>query len=263
MKHFVVVHWDQRGAGRSYDPGLTEVDLTTERYVSDTHELVRRLEDRFGEEKVYLVGHSWGSALGTLAVERHPEDFHAFVGIGQLVNNRRSDEIAYAHALEEARRRGDEEALAALEGIGPPPWETVEQGSEFGRLNAELGGVTHRPVPNQVVTAALSPAYSLGDVYGSARGARFSVEAMLDDLDRVDLVEQAPRLGAPVYIFQGRHDYATPWPLAERYFEDLEAPRGKELVWFEHSGHALRAEEPEKFDKEMLRVLRETYPREG
>ena len=263
VKHFVVVHWDQRGAGRSYDPGLTEADLTTERYVSDTHELVRRLEDRFGEEKVYLVGHSWGSALGALAVERHPEDFHAFVGIGQLVNNRRSDEIAYAHALEEARRRGDEEALAALEGIGPPPWETVEQGSEFGRLNAELGGVTHRPVPNQVVTAALSPAYSLGDVYGSARGARFSVEAMLDDLDRVDLFEQAPRLGAPVYIFQGRHDYATPWPLAERYFESLEAPRDKELVWFEHSGHALRAEEPEKFDKEMLRVLRETYPREG
>ena len=53
------------------------------------------------------------------------------------------------------------------------------------------------------------------------------------------------------------------WPLAERYHGALEAPRGKELVWFEHSGHALRAEEPEKFDKEMLRVLRETYPREG
>ncbi len=263
VKHFVVVHWDQRGAGRSYDGGLTEGDLTTERYVSDTHELVEKLEDRFGEEKVYLVGHSWGSALGALAVERHPEDFHAFVGVGQLVDNRESDRIAYAHALQEARRRGDEEALASLEEIGPPPWETVEQGSEFARLNAELGGITHRPVPNQFVTAALSPAYSLGDVYGSVKGARFSVAAMLDDLDRIDLFEQAPRLEAPVYIFQGRHDYATPWPLAERYYGALEAPRGKELVWFERSAHALRAEEPEKFDEEMLRVLRETYPSEG
>ncbi len=263
VEHFVVVHWDQRGAGRSYDPGLTEADLTTERYVSDTHELVEKLEGRFGEEKVYLVGHSWGSALGALAVERHPEDFHAFVGVGQLVDNRESDEIAYAHALEEARRRGDGEALAALEELGPPPWETLEQGSEFAGLNAELGGVTHRPVPNQVVTAALSPAYSLGDVYASARGARFSVDAMLDDLDQIDLLKQAPRLMVPVYIFQGRHDYATPWPLAERYFEALEAPRGKDLVWFGRSGHALRAEEPKKFDEELLRVLGETYPRGG
>jgi pimeloyl-ACP methyl ester carboxylesterase len=118
-------------------------------------------------------------------------------------------------------------------------------------------------MPNQIGTATLSPAYSLGDVYGSVGGARFSVEAMLDDLDCVDLSEQAPKLKVPIYIFRGRHDYATPWPLAERYYGALEAPRGKELMWFERSGHALRAEEPEKFDREMLRVLRETYPREG
>jgi pimeloyl-ACP methyl ester carboxylesterase len=118
-----------------------------------------------------------------------------------------------------------------------------------------------RLVPNQIVTAALSPVYSLGDVYGSVGGARFSVEAMLDDLDCVDLSEQAPKLKVPIDIFQGRHDYATPWPLAEHYFGALEAPRGKELVWFEHSAHALRAKEPEKFGVEKLRVLRETYPR--
>ncbi len=196
-------------------------------------------------------------------MERHPKDFHAFVGLGQLVNSRESDEIAYAHVLEEARERGNEEAVEELEEIGSPPWSTVERGTMFQKWNTEFGGVTHRPVPNQIVTAALSPAYSLADIYDSVKGARFSVEAMMDDLDRIDLFEQAPRLETPVYIFQGRHDYTTPWPLAERYHEALEAPRGKELVWFEHSAHALQAEEPEKFEEEMPRVLRETYPRGG
>jgi pimeloyl-ACP methyl ester carboxylesterase len=47
--------------------------------------------------------------------------------------------------------------------------------------------------------------------------------------------------------------------LAERYYEALEAPQGKELVWFEDSAHVTYAEEPEGFDQEMLRVLHETY----
>jgi pimeloyl-ACP methyl ester carboxylesterase len=123
--------------------------------------------------------------------------------------------------------------------------------------------VTHRRLPNQILTAALSPAYTLGDVYDSVRGARFSVGAMLGELDRINLFAQALRLDVPVYVFEGRHDHTTPWPPAERYYEALEAPRGKELVWFEHSAHVPQTEEPGKFEREMLRVLRETYSSEG
>lgn len=38
-ENFVVVHWDQRGAGKSYDPDLPASALTIDNYVSDTLEL--------------------------------------------------------------------------------------------------------------------------------------------------------------------------------------------------------------------------------
>jgi len=216
VKHFVVVHWDQRGAGKSYDPVLTASDLTTQKYVSDTHELVKRLKDRFGEQKIYLVGHSWGTALGALTVERYPKDFYAFVGLGQLVNPRAGDKITYVHVLEEARERDNAEAVQELEELGPPPWNTAEQIKVIGKWNAEFGGTTHKALPNPLLTMALSPAYSVRDAYSYIKGSSLSVHLMMDDLWRIDLFEQVPRLEVPVYIFQGHHDYQTPgrWPSA-------------------------------------------------
>jgi pimeloyl-ACP methyl ester carboxylesterase len=61
-KEFVVVQWDRRGAGKSYREDISST-LTTEQLVADTVELTNVLRARFHQDKIYLVGHSWGTYL--------------------------------------------------------------------------------------------------------------------------------------------------------------------------------------------------------
>jgi pimeloyl-ACP methyl ester carboxylesterase len=120
---FVVAVWDQRGTGKSYDQLEPTSTLTLEQMVDDTLEVSDYLRSRFDQQKIYLVGSSWGTTLGVLAVQRHPEKFHAYVGTGQMVDQFETDELMYAESLADAETRGDDAAAATLRDLGPPPYD--------------------------------------------------------------------------------------------------------------------------------------------
>ncbi|HET9589643.1 MAG TPA: alpha/beta hydrolase, partial [Anaerolineales bacterium] len=112
--HFVVVNWEQPGAGKSFD-AVDRSTLTPERYITDGLELVSYLQKRFDEEKVYLLGESWGSALGIWMVQREPESFHALIGTGQMVAFLENDLMCYDFAIRWAQTRGDTEKVEKLQ----------------------------------------------------------------------------------------------------------------------------------------------------
>ena len=116
--HFVVVNWEQPGAGKSFD-AVDRSKLTPDRYVTDAHELVLTLRQRFGKDKVYVLGESWGSALGIMVVQRYPELFHAFIGTGQMVAFLENDLICYNFALRLAAERGDIQKVERLKKTRP------------------------------------------------------------------------------------------------------------------------------------------------
>lgn len=68
-KHFVVVNWDQPGSGKSYYAEKTK-DITVQTYIQDGYALTEYLKDRFSLDKIYLLGESWGSALGIFLVDK-------------------------------------------------------------------------------------------------------------------------------------------------------------------------------------------------
>ena len=70
----------------------------------------------------------------------------------------------------------------------------------------------------------------------------------------IDFQKQIPELKVPVYICMGRFDYNTPFELAEKYFNQLIAPK-KEFIWFENSAHILNFEESEKFNEILINVV--------
>ena len=121
-RHFTVVNWDQRGAGKSYRAIADAGRMNLAQIVDDTVELTRHLLGKLGHERVLLAGHSWGTVVGTLTVARHPELFHGYVGIGQVANMRENEIASWAWTLEQARARGHRSAVAALESMGPPPY---------------------------------------------------------------------------------------------------------------------------------------------
>ncbi|MBW2366610.1 MAG: alpha/beta hydrolase [Deltaproteobacteria bacterium] len=262
--HFTVVHWDQRGAGKSFDSDIAPVSMTIEQFISDTRELVELLTRRFNAPKVYLVGHSWGSELGTHVVKRYPELFYAYVGLGQVVDNLEAEGISYRFAVEKAEELGNEKAIRELGEIGPPPYD-MEESMRKWEFVAELGGVFRSSLSiNSFFKLGLkSPDYSLGDWLKFYRGIFFSQEHMYDQINNdTHFFVQIPKIEIPVYFFLGRYDYVTPFEIAERYYQALDAPAGKQIVWFENSGHMVPYEEPVKFcDILINKVLKETYPK--
>src|SRR5690606_8881641 len=101
-KEFIVVNWDQRGAGLSYAPNIPDSTMTLEQFINDAHELVTWLKTTYKKEKIYVLGHSWGSVLGVNLVQRYPEDFYAYVGVGQGVNMFDNERLSFKFTLDTA-----------------------------------------------------------------------------------------------------------------------------------------------------------------
>ena len=262
--HFVVVNWEQPGAGKSFH-AVDISTLTPERYVTDGITLVNYLRERFDEEKVYLVGESWGSALGVWMVQRDPELFHAFIGTGQMVAFLENDVMCYDFVMDRMQEQGNFEKMEQLEKQGPPPYygkglamkESTFLTETFSYMNADPN--IHDDGFNTFQDLAGSE-YGLYDKVNWFRGILETMDVVYAQLWDVDFRTQVTELGAPVYFLIGRHDVNAPPVLTEQYFEILNAPH-KELIWFEHSGHNPWVTESEAFvDVIVNQILPETYP---
>lgn len=259
-KDFVVVQWDQRGAGKSYSSSIPESSMTVEQFISDTHELVELLLQRFDRSKLILVAHSWGSIVGALTVAKYPGLFDAYVGISQAVNPPESERMMYRFALETAMKQGNGKAAAELRRLGEPPYNNfADYRTMKGWVHRFRDAGYSEISPWKFARLALaSPAYSWADLVRLVLGMRFSFSHLWQEVFyRTDLLKQAPKLDVPVYFLLGRHDrtVTASAALAEPYFKSLDAPKAKQLIWFENSGHWPQLEEPEKFCAILMEKL--------
>lgn len=254
-KSFTVVYWDQRGSGKSFDRKLPRASMTVERFLSDLEELVEWVCKRLGKEKVVLFGHSWGSVLGVLYTARHPERVAAYVGSGQMGDAAAGEAASYAYVLAEAQRLHHRKALKKLRAIGPPPYDARSVWVErtwSQRLGGELNA---RTLWNMGRVFLGGPESSLLDLPNLVRGFRFSLDAMWDEVSKLNLLKAAPVLRVPVFFFLGRRDHWVPNEASLAYFEALTAP-SKRLVWFDESGHEPFADEPARFNALMAELVR-------
>jgi len=254
-RHFVVAYLDQRGAGRSFDPDADPAELTIARHLSDLDTVVDHLRGRLGRRDVVLVGHSWGSALGLLYAKAHPEKVAAFVGVAQCTSTSAQQASELEFVTAEARRRGDEDALATLSGIGAPPFDAPHQ-LALEKLTDRFGGLYHRrPSFTWAMLRGVFGGYvTPWEIPRFIRGNDVSLAAMNSELSHLDLTESVTAVDVPVFFLLGRYDRHVDARLAAAYFEKLGAPR-KRLIWFEHSAHNVPFEEPDAFDAAVVRVL--------
>jgi proline iminopeptidase len=253
---FTVVYWDQRYAGQSYDPSLpVPKNLKIADYVADLGAVVDRLRARFHQSKVVLVGQSWGTVLGVLYAEQHPDKVSAYVGIGQVTNTPQNERLSYEFALREAGRRGDATGLKILESLGPPPRkgsiftprDLLEKYGAFARSDLGLSKLVRLSIT--------APEVNWRDV-AALLGSHSYSEAMLNgEFSRLVLDNGHPAFQVPVFILAGRYDMISVASLAHRFFERISAPR-KEFVWYENSAHNVNFEESDRFNRFMLTEIR-------
>jgi len=252
--HFTVVWWEQRGAGLSYDPGIPADEMTVEQFVDDTLAVTRYLIDRFDQNQIYLMGHSWGSYVGIQAAARAPELFHAYIGVGQVTHQIESEQLAYDYALEYYDGLGDQRMLRKLRAA--PPGTTIPLPDGYLKLRDEYmhrAGIGTTRDMTSVVTGIFLPSwrfseYTLMEKVNLWRGKIFSRNSFFglwDTMLSTDLRTTVPELAIPTYFFHGRHDYTCAYPLASSYLNVLDAPM-KGFYTFEESAHSPMFEEPER-----------------
>lgn len=252
---FTVVYWDQRGAGRTFSASTPPETMTVDRFLRDLDELVDHMRAKLGKDKVVLLGHSWGSALGTLYAARHPEKVAAYVGTGQIGDLAASEAAGYAFVLDEAKRRGNTKAVAELTKLGPPPYTEQQMMVErrwLGRFAGMFGSVSFWTILRITLFSGRGAAFNTPKVF---RGMFFSLRTLWGQVSAINLERDVPELKMPVWFLNGRNDHQVSAVVAEQYFNKLVAP-SKTLVWFEKSGHFAPFEEPEKFNAAMMEIAK-------
>jgi pimeloyl-ACP methyl ester carboxylesterase len=175
-RFFTVVNWDQRGAGKSYAAIRDARQMTIDQFVADTRDVTSHLLAKFGQNRLVLVGHSWGTVIGTLAVSRYPALYSCYVGIGQVGNMADGETASYQWTLEQAQERGHRRAAGALAAMGPPPYsgdwqkKTIMQRMYLARLGGEIYGNRHGASGLVLAGVLLSPEYTLTDRLNYFRG---------------------------------------------------------------------------------------------
>jgi len=261
IEHFTVVHWDQRGTGKSYNDDLTMDSITIDRLAEDCNELIDYLRYRFNTQKVFLVGHSWGSVIGIKTVSKYPEKIHAFVGVGQIIDDYERQMTTYNFIVEESEKSDDVIAQNAIAAIGPPPFDTPEELKEKDSYIAQYGGVMHGVNPAQMgiimFNFLTSPEYSLSEGFQTVRmkGMDFTTRALWDEMQKFDLTKEIESIQVPIYFFEGKHDMANPTILIEDFIDKLDESKDVNLIIFEKSGHFPMIEEKEKYQDQLINVV--------
>ena len=248
---FTVVWWEQRGAGMSFARDIPPETMTVEQLIADTIAVANYLRHRFGKEKIYLLGHSWGSFLGIQVAAKEPNLFHAYIGMAQVTYQLRSEIAARMHMLSAYQARGDTAMVRKLEAATisqkdglSDAWMRVRDEAMHG-----LGVGTTRDMRSVIkgvfVPVWRNPAYTLGEKIAFWRGMSWSRKFLWEEVLRTDLADRVGQLEIPVYFFIGQHDYTTNRDLAHDYFLRLNAPI-KAFYTFHDSAHSPLFEEPER-----------------
>ncbi len=260
-EHFTVVTWDQRGTGKSYDELDPAGTYTLGSVVDDTITVTNQLRDRFGQDRIYLLGQSWGSTLGVLAAQQHPELYTAFIGTGQMVSQRATDTIFYEDTLVWAQTTGNTGLVADLRAIGAPPYDQMLDYETA--LSSEHDVYPYDHSANSEGAGGFSENFFVSE-YTLIDRSTFSAPSwtrsvvLYPQLQDIDFRQTATDFEIPMYFVQGAHEADGRADVFADWYPMIDAPI-KDVTALATSGHRPLWEQPDEFVDYMVNsVLAQT-----
>ncbi len=257
---YVVVTWEQPGAAKSLG-AIDPKDITLDTYLDDGAAVAKYLCKEFNQPKIYIMGESWGSALGLMMIQQHPEYYYSFIGTGQMVDFLETERIDYQLALDDAHKIGDQAVVDKLVKQGPPPYSSglaLKTNAYLSHLYGTMARTGQlNSTPFSTMEGPFGVEYGLFDKINFFWGLLRTFDQFYGNLYSVDLRERCPEIAIPVYVFQGRYDFNAPKQLVEDYMSILQAPE-KSLQYFEHSGHNPWQTENDLFIQRAIKVFQDT-----
>ena len=247
-KHFTIVHYDQRGAGKSFSFQEDYKDITYHQHVADLIALTEYVRDYLNKDKVYLLGHSYGTYLGTLAANEKSEYYKAYIGVGQMSQETKAEYYTLEDCIAAAKEKGNEKDVQYLESIR----EKIRNGEMFTprKYVRKYHFAEHEnslDTPYVIAKLIAGPEYNLMDsikyIYA---GLKYAMPLAMQSI-RDPLSETVTEVKVPTYFVLGKYDGMTNTRAAKEYFDSLTGDVKKEFVVFENSAHSPQIEENEKF----------------
>jgi pimeloyl-ACP methyl ester carboxylesterase len=255
-----LVFWDQRGAGKTLAASGWPVThpITFEDIQRDMQAVVEHLKGRYNRSRIIVLGHSWGTILGSLHALEHPEDLELLISVGQVVEMRQNDKRAWTVLKDRIVKAGNRKDLAAL-----PAWESLEYPARPGKPPPNLAAfsrlrskyhMTFKLGPRDLATFVSNPKFAFSDFSFLRQPVQRLQRDLVDFLWRFDLRQAGLDYQMPVAYIMGENDHTTSTALAADYFEQLRAP-AKLLQVIPGAGHNPIGEAPEAFAAAFRQAL--------
>lgn len=254
---FTVVHWDQRGAGKTLSKNPDQYP-TMELMLEDLHEVIQFLKKKYHKKKIVLLGHSWGSVLGSVYIRNHPEDVAYYIGTGQVINMTENEQVGYNRLKELILQAEDKKSLKKIETIGIYPGSKVSFDKEFikkcnqvRKLQSkyELSSDSFLSVFNIV---RKSPIFQLSDFFAFLKIFKAN-QGVYDFFSDFNLWAESKKYMIPIYYILGGDDWQAPYVIAEKYFNEILAPR-KKIYLIPNARHMVMVDQPDLFCKALFDI---------
>lgn len=236
-KHFVVVAWDQRNCGQTLKLNPSPVKLTVKLYENDTHELVTALLKQFKQERLFVMGWSWGTVLGFYMADKFPEQLYAYMAVSPAVNQWESERMSLKELKQKAAKQKNLQAIKELEKV-KIPFENALQNYYDRKWLSIFNGEKIED------TTAFKKYFTENS----------EMIALFREANFINLSASLPKVNCPVYFFVGAKDHQTNYKLSEKYYQQLSAPK-KEIFWFKNSGHIIPVTEPKLLQQVVIKNI--------
>jgi len=258
-KNYTVVHWDQRGAGKTLSKNPSKDHYPTlDLHLEDLLGIVTYLKKKYNKDKIALLGHSWGSILGTLFIKQYPEEISHYIGVGQVISMMENERYGYAKVREEIIKANNNSDLKKLESLGEYP--TLPYNKDMIKVMSNLRKIQSKyklaasPSPSLIIGVMKSPIFKLSDILGLIKGLDANSDTFKYLFEHYDLDKESLEYKIPIYYILGDNDWQAPYPLAQEYFEKIKAPK-KELFLIHNAGHITMLDQPKDFYEALCKCI--------
>ncbi len=206
------------------------------------------------------MGHSWGTVLGTLFIQRHPDEVAYYIGASQVVSMVAGERASYEKLKEVVTQSADKKSLARLQALGEYPGDKIEFNTQFIRQcrlfrKLQAGKQLMENTKLSTWIAELrSPLFQLSDILAflNAMGANKSTYQFFAEFN---LLKLPTEYQVPVYYLLGDNDWQVPSVLAEDYHQKINAP-AKKCYRIMDAGHMLMIDQPERCYEALADIYR-------
>lgn len=246
-KDFTIVHYDQRGSGKSYAFGDDYSEITVEAHVSDLVELTKYIESYLEKDQVILLGHSFGTYIATIAVSQNPELYQAYVGIGQMADPIEGELNNLYKCIEAAEDAGNEKDTNYLKDLE----SSIAKGEIITpRSYVRKYGFAARKIDDNMDYLL---GFWFGKEYNLLDAIRFYTASikyqdnLIVEATQNPVTQMVTEINVPVYFVMGKYDGMTSPESAKNYLNNITGEGKKEFILFEESAHYPQFEEEHKF----------------